>query len=353
MSIAPRPGPRPLDFTAFACASALVVASGALDAQALSAQLIAFDTDGSDSVGFAAPAGPIHAPVTALRLRFDLPVLPELGDFRVIRAGADGVLDTVACGIPPIGDDLALDLLAVATSVDGIVLSLDAPTGLPSGEYRLLVCDSLGGLDGLPFDGDADGLPGGIALRDFAITHDPQLDNPGFTADTARWSVANLSIGSVVAAWDAVDADASATSGALRVTGSLGSFALLRSDTCVPVHESFASGPVPATVRMRYRVLSGSVRFVVTARTGFAGDLGEGPCDGPGQSRSYFVDAGSPSADFQTHESGALSLEALPHGELEIGIVGLGGPFEVLLDDIGFNFASRVVFESSFEGGID
>ena len=344
MSIAPRPGPRPLDFIAFACASAMIVASGVLNAQPLAAQLIAFDTDGSDSVGFVAPAGPIHAPVTALRLRFDLPVLPELGDFRVIHAGADGVLGTAACGSLPAGDDVDIDLVsAVAIDPRNVLIALDSPTGLRSGEYGILVCDSLLGVGGLPLDGDEDGLPGGIALREFSIAHDPMLENPGFTIDLSNWWP---SVGS----WVPIDADGSETSGAIRVAST--ELTGLASETCIPMPVSSSGNGLTGSVRFRYRVLSGHLRFVILPRVGYAGDMGELGCIGPGWFPQLIHEAGGPTVDFQTFDSGAFPMPAAPRGGFGL-LLATSSSFEVLIDDIGFNVIwSPDIFESDFEEAI-
>lgn len=321
-------------------------------AQPIPPHLIVFDTDGSDSAGFGTPPEPAEAPVTAMRLRFDLPVAPVPLDFRLVHAGRNDVLETTNCAAVPDGDDRSVAVLATDVfEGSGVLLALDAPTGLASGRYRLLACDSLASLAGLPLDGDDDGLPGGIARRDFRVAHDPQLRNPGFATGDSRWKIANLGLaGKVDASWSPLDADASATSGAMRVAGSVGAIASVVSATCAIVPPPPSGTTVPASVRFRYRVLSGDVRFVVTIRTGFAGDVGESGCLGPSLSHTYVVDPTGPMPDFSTHDSGTIDLEALPVAEFAIRIIGLGGDYEVLLDDVGLNLESAAVFTSSFEG---
>ena len=107
-----------------------------------------------------------------------------------------------------------------------------------------------------------------------------------------------------------------------------------------------ASAPTrPASLRLRYRVLTGQVRFIVAMRTGFAGDGGPDSCIGPHLTRTYVFDGGGPGLAFATHDSGHFDLAAYPNGEVAIRIVGLDGAFEVLLDDIGFNFEGERVFD--------
>lgn len=349
-----RPGPRGRATGSVARVLPWVLLAGSASAQAFAPRLLDWDTDGSDTLGFLAPAGAVEAPVTTLRLRFDTAVAATIGDFLVVHAGNDGRVDSTACTAPA-GDDVAIALVAFdVPSPERVVLGLDAPTGLAPGTYGLLACDSLRGVDGTALDGDDDGLPGGNARREFAIAHDPQLDNPGFAHDLSHWRVSNLSLlGSVWASWDALDADASASSGAMRVGGSLGAIAQVASDTCIPTATPASAPTRPASLRLRYRVLTGQVRFIVAMRTGFAGDGGPDSCIGPHLTRTYVFDGGGPGPAFATHDSGHFDLAAYPNGEVAIRIVGLDGAFEVLLDDIGFNFEGERVFGSSFEGGLD
>jgi hypothetical protein len=328
----------------------LAGAAGALHAQG-GVQLLGWDANGSDSHGFALPDAPLKAPVTALRLRFDRPVIPLLADYRLVSAGLDGRIDTLSCVSRSAGDDIALPLRSAMAlgSSDEIVLSIDAPRGLRNADYRLLVCDSLLGWDGRALDGDHDGLPGGAAWRDFVVTQAPQLDNPNFTGDLLGWQVANLSRGSVEANWTAEDADASAASGSLHLRGSGGARVALTSETCIRVRDTSVADRLTSNVRFRYRVLNGSVRIAVVAATGFSGDQGEPDCLGPAVRRRYEFEAEASDGAFLTHDSGWFQLPAMPLAAFGLQIRSLGGEFELLLDDIGFSFNPEAIFTSQFE----
>jgi hypothetical protein len=301
--------------------------------------LVAIDTDGSDTPDFSLPAEPIHAPVTALRLRFDAPVVATPADFRLIEAGPDGDLASILCDALPASDDIAEPLATLETIDENeLTLRIASASGLRAGRYRILVCDSPGS-----------GAPPLPERRDFDIPHSPRLDNPGFADDIARWNVRSLTPASVTAAWTARDADASSSSGALRIASPVGAPALLSSETCVLVHEAGLLAAAPTSVRLRYRVVSGTVRFVVTASAGFGAESPPFGCIGPGILRTHSFDASSGSDRFGIYETPPFDLQSLPLATLYVQLIGLQGPYEVLLDDIGFNFGSEHVFESSFE----
>lgn len=324
----------------------------ALAASEVGPRLLALDGDGSDTEAFALPAEPILAPLTALRLRFDTEVTLGLADVVLIGAGADDRFDTTDCVATPGGDDLAQTI----ESIDGVpghapVLRLAGSTALRVGRYRLLLCDSIRDATGRALDGDDDGRAGGTARRDFSIAHSPRTENPGFAHDRERWSVRSLGAGAVTSDWVAQDADASDSSGALRIASAVGAPALLSSDTCVLVHEVGANAAAPATVRFRYRVVSGAVRLVVTASAGFAGDVGGGGCIGPGILRTHVWEAGAASESFGTYHSPGFDLQSLPRASLYVQILPLQGAYEIVLDDIGFNFAALRVFGTGFEAG--
>jgi hypothetical protein len=336
-------------------ATALVAAFAAcslpVHAQLAAPRLLGVDTRGSDTTEFALPPHAVHAPVTGLRLRFDQAMLAADADFRVLRAVPGAAPQTTGCGLPPLGGDVEIgDLeLQPGPGGDSLGLSFSQPHGLPAGRYRLIVCESLVAMLGGAFDGDGDGQPGGVAIRDFTIASTPQLDNPGFTTDLDAWSVANLSPGTLAANWTAIDADGDEGSGSLRITGAAGAAALLHSATCVAVESSAWSVAVPATLHLRYRVLAGDVRFTVVTYAGFAGDQGETACVGPGIGRQTVIDAG-PSADgFVTHRGERFWLPRMPRATFHLGIASRTGDFDVLIDDVGLAFDVDTVFAARFE----
>jgi hypothetical protein len=321
-------------------------------------RLAGIDTAGSETVGFAAPGGPLIVPVTQLRLRFDAPLATQPGtgvespaNFRLIEAGADGLLATSTCGAQAGGDDAFVTLLAATwNSVDNeAVLHPEAAAGLPRGHYRVIACDSLLGLGGLPLDGDGDGLPGGVALRDFAILETNGVANPGFDASADGWEAVPLGLVPVGLARAPLDADGAASSGALRVaSGPLSGPALVRPPACVTV--GFATPSPTWRTRLRYRVMQGNVRVQVNAWFGFTGDAGETGCDGPGMTDSRSFTASAAGA-FATFDTGWQVARPFPLATMSIQLSATDGlPFEILLDDVGFSLDSQVIFRDDFHG---
>lgn len=338
----------------------LLLASGPSGAIALptAPRLIAIDTAGSETPGFAAPTAALIVPVTQVRLRFDLPLSTQPGtgvespaNFRVISAGADELLATTACTAQGAGDDVLLTILhARWNSVDNeAALRLDAPAGLRRGRYRVIACDSLLGAGGLALDGDGDGLPGGVALRDFDVRESNDVDNPGFDDSIDGWGAVPLGLFPIALAHAPIDADSASSSGALRVvTGALSGPALVRPPLCAMVG---FSTPTPTwRSRLRYRVVQGNVRVLLTTWFGFTGDAGESGCVGPGVTYNHSFNA-SVSDVYSTFDTGWQVAASLPLATTWIQISATDGlPFEILLDDVGFSLDSQVLFRDDFEG---
>ena len=342
------------------CAAlAFWAASGPIHAQALlltPPHLVAIDTSGSETAGFALPAQPLIVPVTQLRLRFDqaLDLLAggSLANFRVVEAGADGQLSTAACGPLPAGDDIAVPLLGTAWNTAGneVALRVGAPAGLPLGHYRVIACDALAGIGGLALDGDGDGLPGGVALRDLRVRETSHVVNPGFDLATDGWQVTAREGVAFEAQRVAEDADGAAASGSLRLrhaTAAVGGSLGLTSALCV----SLPFRDTSYRLRMRYRVLEGNVRVNVFTWFGFTGDAGESGCIGPGVDVSHDAFTATPSDTFRTFDTGWRELLPAPLGTMSLLLVSADGePFEILIDDIGFSLDSQVIFRDDFQG---
>jgi hypothetical protein len=314
----------------------LGVGTSVLHAAALPV-LLAVDTIGSDTADFALPADPLLTPVTAIRVRFDRPVLAAIADFRVLAAGSDRRLDTVGCLVPPSGDDADVAIPALQTFGDGseVAISLSPSSGLPAGNYRLLVCDTLLGA-------------GNLAAREFSIAETPQLPDPGFATDLANWETYRF--GPAIVEWSPVDADAALASGSFRIKAENDARVGLFSPHCVQVAHTFAQ--VPYRIRFRYRVLSGRVRIVAFASTGFPGDMGDAPCIGPGFRHTHIIDLGPSSAEFATYDSGPLTLAVAPHASFGLLVIDadFAKPgYEILLDDVGFTFDPDRIFRSHFD----
>lgn len=322
---------------AAALCTAALLASGPIHAQ-VSPRLLDVDTSGSDTPYFGLPDGPVQAPVTALRLRFDAPAPALLlSAFRLVEAGADGVLDTMACGPLPTGDDVEIALWSVNDfdAAREILLDFDAPRGLPRGTYRVLACDA---------------LPGS-ASRDFSVEETPALDNPTFSVARGvdAWRVDSPTGDALIHHTLDRDADQARGSGALRLASGLDTFATLSQPACIELAPLAGTQDSAWRLRLRHRVAVGNVRITATFWHGFSGDLGEPDCRGPGIEDTVVFDA-QPTVGLDTFDSGWRPLDApLPLGHLRLSISSRDGqPFDIVFDDIGLRFDSRIIFRDSF-----
>jgi hypothetical protein len=316
--------------------ASLAAANAPLHAQA-PPQLIAVDTSGSETQHFGLPGTPLVAPVTQLRLRFDAALtVPLLSAFRVVQAGADGMLATVDCAALPSGDDI--EVLLEALHWDALqyeaTLQLAAPHGLPRGHYRVLACNAFA-------------PAGGIASHDFAIEETPALSNPGFDHSMDGWTASSWG-GTIEAMQDPLlDADGATHSGALRAAAPATGL-LLEHAGCVELEPLLGWNGSSWRLRLRHRVLTGSVRVIAEFWTGFSGDLGEPDCRGPGISDHLAFDAQA-APGFATYESAWRPFEPMPLGQLSLRVSSLDGrPFEIVFDDIGLSFDSRTIFRDDF-----
>ena len=97
------------------------------------------------------------------QVTFDEPVLQadQVTSYAVLSAGPDADLTTTSCGGVQ-GDDLAHVVTGVTSDLDPATptFTLQLQSGLPVGLIRLIVCEAVADLGGLPLDGDGDGLGG-------------------------------------------------------------------------------------------------------------------------------------------------------------------------------------------------
>lgn len=316
------------------------VDSGLVHAQATLPQLIAIDTSGSETPNFGLPDAPLGTPVTQLRLRFDA-ALPAISSsvFRVVEAGADRLADTLACGLLPTGDDIDIGIAGVHWDASHFeaTLQLDAPRGLPRGRYRVLACEAI----------DIGGLPGAAARREFTVDETPVLENPGFDDSIAGWTTPNLPGVATAAHAPLADADDAPQSGALRAVASQA--LQLAQDGCTVLYPLVGWGDSNWRLSLHHRVVTGSVRITAEMWTGFSGDMGEPECRGPGITDRVFFDAQA-APSFSTYDSGWRPFEAMPLAQLRLWVSSRNGqPFEVLFDDLGLRFDSRVIFRDDFD----
>jgi hypothetical protein len=349
-------------FGAAAAGFALCAVACVANAGVAAPRVIGFDTAGSQSETFSLPATALQVPVTQLRLRFDQPMSLDAdlpgpdgvdlpANYRLLGAGTDNVFATASCAASPLGDDtvIAISGATWSASLNEIALRLDTDTGMPRGRYRLLACSQLASTLGLQLDGDGDGIPGGDALRDFAVDLTPRLENPGFDLDASGWTAHVLSQGTATVERVALDADGAFSSGALRIASSSATSVLLGSDSCVIVPPgNFIDAST--RVQLHYRVVTGNVRVIANVHIGFGGDLpGDTGCVGPGVTVADPAFAGIP-GDFIRFDSGEIETFYAPLAEFSLRVVSLdGGPFEVLLDDIGLSFDRLAIFSADFE----
>ncbi|MCA9903669.1 MAG: CSLREA domain-containing protein, partial [Anaerolineae bacterium] len=144
------------------------------------------------------PGALLQTEIKTLQLTFshtmrDLPGNDQPGDitnpstYRLVSAGADGVLQTTACAVLA-GDDQLMPI-DTATTFDTVTITLGINGGnpLPFNSYRLFVCaESAANSSNIALDGNGDSIAGDDFARDFAVDP-PQIAPDIFvnaTADT-------------------------------------------------------------------------------------------------------------------------------------------------------------------------
>ncbi len=164
--------------------------------------------------GDLAAGEPTRATLTQLLAEFNEPVAGagEVGSYLLVEAGDDGVLESEACALGRVGDDVEVAIEGALYDEPSRTAALAVGGGLPlpQGRYRLLVCAVIEDLLGNP-------LAGGDFARDFRVMVVHLLRNPTFDLDLADWLTVAEPPGEIV--HDPLDADGAATSGSARVLG--------------------------------------------------------------------------------------------------------------------------------------
>jgi len=172
----------------------------------------------------------------------------ETGNWRLVEAGPDGVVDTgdcdgladddVAAALPAVQYDAGLGVAAVAVG---------AGRGLTTGSYRIFACPALTDAAGNGLDGAGDGGGAEAFTRDFTVVATHHLFNPNFDGDLAGWMVS----GPVPEEWTAgsEDAEGKLFSGAAKLATAAGAGAFWYLEQCVETVEPGAQG-VSARVRV-------------------------------------------------------------------------------------------------------
>jgi hypothetical protein len=134
-------------------------------------------------------------------------------NYRLYQAGADGAVQTVACGSAA-GDDVEVPFAAASysASTTTAALSLSGNFALPRESYRLLVCPTLE-------DDAGTAIP--AFLRNFTISATDLVANPNFDHDLAGWVATEPVPGSLQ--WSSVDLSSAPTSGSAEILTAVGS----------------------------------------------------------------------------------------------------------------------------------
>ncbi|MEM9597822.1 MAG: GEVED domain-containing protein [Acidobacteriota bacterium] len=150
--------------------------------------------------------------VDAFVVTFDEPMvgIADPANYRLVTAGADGVLDTTSCA--DVNDDVLVTPVSLEDANPTVTLAF--PGAVPDGLYRLVVCDSLTDIAGNALDGDADGAEGpSLVIERFRIDARNLFMNGHFDCDLDPWTATPAGTPNVVA--DAADADGAADSGSI------------------------------------------------------------------------------------------------------------------------------------------
>ena len=152
---------------------------------------------------------------TQLLVRFDEPMdtgtVESVANYRLVEAGPDGLLETAACEVAPVGDDEAVDVswAVYVAATDTAALGLQSRVPLGPGHYRLLACADLEDVGGNP-------LQAAPFTRDFEVEARNLLVNPNLDGDLGSWETPAAE--GALFAYSPLDADGIATSGSARST---------------------------------------------------------------------------------------------------------------------------------------
>ena len=166
--------------------------------------------------------------VTQILVRFSAPVSDPAGNtqpgdvtnpasYRLVSAGADGVIDTVSCaaGVAPGDVAVAVDSVSYDSASTTAALFVGGGFALPKGLYRVLVCPTITSPAGDGLDGNGDGSPGDEALRTFVVGRTNLLRNPNFDRDLGSWILVSGTPQEILRVM--VDTDGALTSGSAQV----------------------------------------------------------------------------------------------------------------------------------------
>lgn len=133
----------------------------------------------------------LTAGIQQITVQFDREVLHDgspnaanyTGNYLLVKAGANGAIDTVSCAAGVAGDDVRVAVNSVTYSTDDHVATLFINNGHPlaAGSYRLLVCGSTSILSAAGYHLNGDLTSGVDSTIDFQVLSNPaQLPDTGF-----------------------------------------------------------------------------------------------------------------------------------------------------------------------------
>lgn len=172
----------------------------------------------------------------------------DTGNWRLVEAGADAVVDTDDCdGVADDDVPAALPAVRYDAGLGVAAVAVGSGSGLPAGSYRLLACPTLADRAGNGLDGAGDGGGAEAYARDFAVVATRHLFNPNIDGDLAGWMVS----GPVPEEWSAASEDAEGRpfSGAAKLATAAGAGAFWYLEQCVETVEPGAQG-LSARVRV-------------------------------------------------------------------------------------------------------
>lgn len=213
----------------------------------VSPTILSLDTVSSTPDGDLEWAETTIRPITQLLAAFSEPMNDPAGDFepgditnpqnyRLVEAGADGVLDTVDCGSIQ-NDDSLVSIDGVMWNLEDRIAAVDVGSGfaLSDGLYGLFACGAgaLTDVGGNALDGDGNGTGGDDFLWPFEILGTNRIENPNLDEALAPWLLTEAPPAAF--AFDGDDADNALTSGSAKIAGVFGADIVVGLSQCIDV----------------------------------------------------------------------------------------------------------------------
>jgi hypothetical protein len=215
-------------------------------------KVLSFGTVGDTGDNVVVEKETTQVSVTQILVRFSAPVSDPAGNtqpgdvtnptsYRLVSAGADGVIDTVSCAVVAPGDvAVPVDSVSYDSASTTAALFVGGGFALPKGLYRVLVCPTITSPAGDALDGNGDGSPGDEALRTFEVGRTNLLRNPNFDRDLVSWILVSRTPQEILRVM--VDSDGALTSGSAQVMNLTGAGEIYSLAQCVTLTGKGAYG---------------------------------------------------------------------------------------------------------------